>query len=188
MSGVCDGLFQMGETAMELVDTAVGSEDPVLVVRIEEEFRMSTARAVADQVMDDHFRFEATEDMQALLGTVTEDILHDQVGNPMGARHGKQEMVGFYEVLFADTEQVDVTPLHRLYGDSFAVDDVLWRGYTRGRPFGLDGPRTLVQFRLMHVFEFRDGLIARENVWIDYPALQAQLSSSESRVGETAAP
>jgi uncharacterized protein len=69
-----------------------------------------------DQVMDDHFRFEATEDMESLLGTVTDDVLHDQVGNPMGPRRGKAQMVGFYEVLFSDTEQTNVTPLDRLYG------------------------------------------------------------------------
>ena len=141
---------------------------------------MGIAHAVMDRVMDDHFKYEATEDMQALLGTVTDDVLHDQVGNPMGARRGKAEMTGFYEVLFADTEPTNVTPLNRLYGESFAVDDVMWEGYTTGKPFGLEGPRTLTGFRLMHVFEFRDGLISRENVWVDYQALQAQLSAAQS--------
>jgi uncharacterized protein len=133
-----------------------------------------------DKVMDDHFRFEADEDIESLLGTVTDDILHDQVGNPLGPRRGKAQMAGFYKVLFADTEQTKVTPLHRLYGESFAVDDIVWEGYTTGAPFGLEGPRTLTNFRLMHVFEFRDGLIARENVWIDYPALESQLSANRA--------
>ena len=136
---------------------------------------MSTTRATMDQVMDDHFKFEAAEDMASLLGTVTDDVLHDQVGNPMGLRRGKDEMIGFYEVLFADTEQTGVTPLHRLYGESSAVDDIMWEGYTTGLPFGLNGPRTLTRFRLLHVFEFRDGLISRENVWLDYSALREQL-------------
>jgi hypothetical protein len=83
-------------------------------------------------------------------------------------------MVQFYEALFADTEQTSVTPLHR----PFAVDDVVWEGYTTGTAFGLkDYPRARVSFRLLHVFEFKDGLIARENVWIDYPSLQAQLAA-----------
>ncbi len=58
-----------------------------------------------------------------------------------------------------------------------AVDDIIWAGYTTGLPFGLSGPRTLTQFRLMHVFEFWDGLISRENVWLDYAALSQQLST-----------
>jgi uncharacterized protein len=135
---------------------------------------VSMSRADMDGVMNNHFQFEATEDMQSLLGTVTDDVLHDQVGNPLGPRHGKAEMVQFYEALFADTEQTSVTPLHR----PFAVDDVVWEGYTTGTAFGLkDYPRARVSFRLLHVFEFKDGLIARENVWIDYPSLQAQLAA-----------
>lgn len=136
-------------------------------------------RAEMDQVMNSHFQFEATEDMHSLLGTVTDDILHDQVGNPLGPRNGKSEMTQFYEALFADTEQTGVAPLHREYGETFAVDDVVWEGYTTGTAFGLlNYPRAHVRFRLLHVFEFRGGLIARENVWIDYPALQSQLSAS----------
>ena len=89
------------------------------------------------------------------------------------------EMVQFYEALFADTEQTGVTPQHREYGDTFAVDDVVWEGYTTGTAFGLEGyPRRHVSFRLLHVFDFQDGLIARENVWIDYPSLEAQLSGA----------
>lgn len=139
---------------------------------------LKTHRAMGD-VMNRHFEFEATEDMQSLLGTVTDDIVHDQVGNPLGARHGKAEMALFYEALFADTEQTGVTPLHREYGETFAVDDVVWEGFTTGTAFGLTGyPRTHVSIRLLHVFDFQDGLIARENVWIDYPSLELQLRSS----------
>jgi len=57
---------------------------------------------------------------------------------------------------------------------------VVWEGYTTGTAFGLRGyPRRHVSFRLLHVFEFHDGLICRENVWIDYPALQAQLAAAQ---------
>jgi hypothetical protein len=132
-----------------------------------------------DHVMNSHFQFEASENMQALLGTVSDEILHDQVGNPLGPRRGKAQMREFYEALFADTEQTGVTPLHREYGETFAVDDILWEGYTTGTAFGLKGyPRSHVSFRLLHVFDFQDGLITRENVWIDYPALEAQLSAA----------
>lgn len=137
---------------------------------------MSMTRADMDVVMNNHFQHEAAEDMEALLGTVAENVLHDQVGSPLGARHGKAEMVQFYEGLFADTEQTGVTPLHREYGETFAVDDVIWEGYTTGTAFGLRNyPRAHVRFRLLHVFDFDDGLIVRENVWIDYQSLQAQL-------------
>jgi predicted ester cyclase len=34
-----------------------------------------------------------------------------------------------------------------------------------------------VTFRMLHVWEFRDGLISRENVWFDGGALVAQLTA-----------
>jgi hypothetical protein len=33
-----------------------------------------------------------------------------------------------------------------------------------------------ITFRILHVFEFRDGLISRENVWPDTAAIVGQLS------------
>jgi predicted ester cyclase len=40
--------------------------------------------------------------------------------------------------------------------------------------FGLDGRTGHVSFRLLHVLEFRDGKISRENVWSDVAAIAAQ--------------
>jgi hypothetical protein len=44
-----------------------------------------------------------------------------------------------------------------------------------------DSPEPLAQgqqhsFRILHVFEFRDGLISRENVWLDSAGIADQLS------------
>ena len=36
-----------------------------------------------------------------------------------------------------------------------------------------------ISFRLLHVWEFRDGLISRENVWLDGGSIMAQLTSGE---------
>ena len=41
---------------------------------------------------------------------------------------------------------------------------------------GLPGSRRRISFRILHVFEFRNGLISRENVWLDSAAIAAQLS------------
>jgi len=34
-----------------------------------------------------------------------------------------------------------------------------------------------VSFRLLHVWEFRDGLMSRENVWLDGGSVVAQLTA-----------
>jgi hypothetical protein len=56
------------------------------------------------------------------------------------------------------------------------VDESLWHGRIEdGRPFLCDGRSGEVSFRLLHVFEFRDGKIGREQVWCDLAAIQRQL-------------
>lgn len=64
----------------------------------------------------------------------------------------------------------------RLYGENFLVDESIWRGTAPGRPFGLEGRGRKLEFRLLHVIEFRDnGDIGRENVWIDLASIMQQL-------------
>lgn len=36
-----------------------------------------------------------------------------------------------------------------------------------------------ITFRLLHVWEFRDGLISRENVWLDGGSIIAQLTDQD---------
>jgi hypothetical protein len=45
-----------------------------------------------------------------------------------------------------------------------------------------------VTFRLMHVCEFRDGRISRENVWMDVAAIVAQLTTPEPLVPANQSP
>jgi predicted ester cyclase len=46
-----------------------------------------------------------------------------------------------------------------------------------GQFLGIPGNGKQVKFRILHVFEFRDGRISRENVWLDGAAVAAQLRS-----------
>jgi len=45
-----------------------------------------------------------------------------------------------------------------------------------GRAFKLDGKSGKARFRLLHVFQLREGLIAKENVWFDFDELKRQLA------------
>ena len=52
---------------------------------------------------------------------------------------------------------------------------MLWTGQIDdARLFGLEGRTGHATFRLLHVLEFRDGKISRENVWADTAAIIAQ--------------
>jgi predicted ester cyclase len=133
--------------------------------------------AQMDAKLDEHFDFEVRDDVEGVLATLTNDVEHDIVGWPSGPSHGREATRGFYEALFADLADGAVTSLRRLYGDSFMVDESLWRGRAPGRPFGLEGNNRPLEFRLLHVLEFtEDGAIRRENVWLDLAAIQQQLA------------
>jgi predicted ester cyclase len=129
-----------------------------------------------DRKMDEHFGFEARDDVGGVLSTLTDDVEHDIVGWPAGPTQGRDGARPFYEALFADLSDGKVECLRRLYGDGFMVDDSRWRGTAPGRPFGLEGKGRPLEFRLLHVVEFADGGdIRRENVWIDLASILQQL-------------
>ena len=132
-----------------------------------------------DRKIDEHFHFEAADNVEGVLATLSPDVEHDIVGWPTGPTRGPEGARPFYEALFADLSDGEVECVKRLYGPDFMVDESVWRGKAPGRPFGLEGKGRNLEFRLLHVIEFaRNGNIRRENVWIDLAAIQQQLAQS----------
>lgn len=137
---------------------------------------MALSRADMDRRIDEHFGYEASDDVEGVLATLAADVEHDIVGSPTGPTQGRDNARGFYEHLFADLADGRVETLRRLYGEDFLVDESLWRGRAPGRPFGLEGRNRPLEFRLLHVMEFAgNGDIRRENVWLDLAAILRQL-------------
>lgn len=142
---------------------------------------MALTHEQMDRKLDEHFRYEAQDDVEGVLRTLTMDVEHDIVGTPTGPTHGPEAARGFYESLFADLSDGTVETRRRLYGDNFMVDDSMWRGRAPGRPFGIEGQDRPLAFRLLHVLEFAEsGDIKRENVWIDLAAILQQLSPASA--------
>ena len=48
-----------------------------------------------------------------------------------------------------------------------------------GEFLGIPGNGRNISFRILHIFEFDDSLITREQVWLDTGAIVAQLSAPE---------
>ena len=137
---------------------------------------MALSRTDMDRKIDEHFQFEAQDNVEGVLATLTADVEHDIVGAPGGPTNGRENARGFYENLFSDLSDGHVQTLRRLYGENFLVDESRWRGKAPGRPFGLEGRERPLEFRLLHVVEFaNDGAIKRENVWLDLAAIMQQL-------------
>jgi hypothetical protein len=137
---------------------------------------MELTPAEMDRKIDQHFGFEAADDVEGVLATLSRDVEHDIVGLPSGPTHGREAARPFYENLFADLTESTLRPLRRLYGAGFLVDESLWSGKAPGKPFGLEGRGRPLEFRLLHVIEFTpEGAIKRENVWLDFAAIVRQL-------------
>jgi hypothetical protein len=46
-----------------------------------------------------------------------------------------------------------------------------------GEFLGIPGHRRQISFRMLHIFEFKQGRISRENVWLDGNAIITQLTA-----------
>lgn len=139
---------------------------------------MTLTPAQMDRKIDEHFGFEARDDVEGVLATLAPDVEHDIVGSPTGPTRGREAARGFYVSTFADLSESRVRVLRRLYGENFLVDESLWSGRAPGRPFGIEGRNRPLEFRLLHVVEFADsGHIQRENVWVDLASIRRQLAA-----------
>ena len=132
-----------------------------------------------DQIINQHFAYEATDDVDGVVGSLAEEVVHEVVPSPMGAQTDRAGIREFYKMLFSDLKGEGVTPLRRLYGKDFVVDETMWHGRIEdGHMFLCKGKSGKVSFRLLHVFELRDGRISREQVWCDVAAIQRQLAAA----------
>jgi uncharacterized protein (TIGR02246 family) len=129
-----------------------------------------------DRLVDEHFRAEEAEDIEGIAATFTEDAEHD--GDTTMRLVGRAAIGDFYRNLFAVVGQHRFTTVRRLYGPDLLVDESDVTAVAHGAPFGLPvvGGGRPIRFRLLHIFEFRDGLISREQAWFDTKEIERQLA------------
>jgi hypothetical protein len=135
--------------------------------------------AQVDRLIDTHFQYEATDDVEGVVSSLAPGAEHHVVPSPYGITTDAARIREFYTTMFADLRGEGVTPVRRLYGDGFVVDEAIWNGVMEdGKLFGCPGRKGRVSFRLLHVFEFDGDRISRENVWCDLAAIQQQLGAT----------
>ena len=132
---------------------------------------MALTPAEMDRKIDEHFGFEARDDVEGVLATLAPDAEHDIVGWPTGPTHGREgarRSTRRCSPTWPRQGRLPAAALRRrLPGRRVAL-----ARHGAGRPFGLDGRGRPLEFRLLHVVEFAgDGAIERENVWIDLAAI-----------------
>jgi steroid delta-isomerase-like uncharacterized protein len=129
-----------------------------------------------NRLIDEHLKAEKAGDPLGSVAMYTPDVIHDVVGSPAGPLHGTEASRGFYEMLTRNitTEQMDVN--RAWYGDDFCTIEHQWHGTVPGEFLGTPGHGRQITFRILHVFEFTQGRISLENVWLDGNAIATQLS------------
>jgi ketosteroid isomerase-like protein len=117
--------------------------------------------------IENHFHSEAQADVEAALSTFTDDVIWEAPA-PNGLNRsftGKHAVADNYRRLWASMRNVKFRPLQRFATADRVVDDcvasfeVAKDGYWHF-PVG-----STVEMRLVHIFEMRDGKIAREIVF-----------------------
>lgn len=143
---------------------------------------MGLSHADMDRLIDEHFGYEARDDVDGVMASLAPQPEHEVVPSPVGALRDPAQIRAYYQRLFRAVKGESVTPIRRLYGDGFLVDETLWNGHIDdGSIFLCDGKSGPVSFRLLHVFEFADGKITREAAWCDLAAIQRQLAAGSDR-------
>jgi len=137
---------------------------------------MGLSRDEMDRIIDEHFQYEAQDDIDGVMASLAAEVEHEVIPSPVGVLHDRSHVREYYELLFGAVKGESVTPIRRLYGEDFIVDETLWNGRIEdGKPFLCDGKSGPVSFRLLHIFELREGKITREAAWCDLAAIQRQL-------------
>jgi len=134
---------------------------------------MEQAEMIA--LVERHLKAEGAGDVDGAVAVYTDDVVHDAVGFPGAPCTGVEGARAFYEHLTATFRTEGEVPLNRWFaGDTMFLEQSM-TGRAIGEFMGLPGRGRRITFRVFHVFEFRDGAISREQVWLDTGAIVAQL-------------
>jgi steroid delta-isomerase-like uncharacterized protein len=127
-------------------------------------------------LIERHVAAEVAGDVDGTVAMMTEDVEHDVVGWPTGPNHGVDAARGFYEYLTREISGEKMVLTRSYFGDDFCVTEHEWSGTVPGTFLGIPGHGKPATFRVLHVWEFREGRISRENAWLDGGSVAAQLA------------
>jgi len=134
---------------------------------------MNPERMIA--LVEQHLKAEDAGDVDGAVAVYTDDVEHDVVGWPGGPVHGKDAAREFYRELTANFRIEQQRPTHQYLAADAVILDQQLTGTVTGTLMGLPGNSRRITFRILHVFEFKDELISRENAWLDGAAILQQL-------------
>jgi hypothetical protein len=126
-----------------------------------------------------HISAEMAGDTAGAVSVYTDDVEHDMIGSPTGPVRGPAAAQGFYDQLTADLDTERMTPTREQFGEDFCVVEHEATCVIKGSFAGIPGNGRRVSFRMLHVWDFKDDAISREQIWLDGAAIAAQLTASQ---------
>ena len=135
-------------------------------------------RAEMDRLIEEHIGAEMAGDTAGAVAMYTDDVVHDVIGFPLGPLQGRAAAKGFYDHLTANVRTDRMQERDSWYGEDFCVVEHQCDAAVNGEFLGVPGQGREVSFRMLHVWEFRDGRISREVVWLDGGSIMAQLTAT----------
>lgn len=134
-------------------------------------------------IIDRHFAAENAHDVEGTLATYTDDIVWDDVTHPLCPVQGKEAAGRIYSSIIEAIPDFHLESVRRFCADGgrLVVDESILTGHVQGMWSGIDGGGAAVRVRILHVFDIRDGLIARENTWFDAAAVMRQVDEFNAK-------
>ncbi|HWC70402.1 MAG TPA: nuclear transport factor 2 family protein [Actinomycetota bacterium] len=134
-------------------------------------------------IIDRHFAAENAHDVEGTLATYTDDIVWDDVTHPHSPFRGKENVGAVYSGIIDAIPDVRLETVWRVSADdgNVVVDESILTGHVHGSWSGIEGGGAPVSIRILHVFELRDGLIARENAWFNAAEVARQVEEWKSK-------
>jgi steroid delta-isomerase-like uncharacterized protein len=126
-------------------------------------------------IIDRHFAAENAHDVEGTLATYTDDIVWDDVTHPACPVQGKDAAGEIYASIIDAIPDINLESVRRFTAGDSVVDESILTGHVHGSWAGVEGGGAPVKVRILHVFDIRDGLIARENTWFDALAVMRQV-------------
>jgi uncharacterized protein len=135
-------------------------------------------------IIERHFAAESAHDVPATLATYTEDLVWDDVGNPDCPVYGKSAAAAMYQGIMDAIPDLHLESTSRFARGDHVVDESIVTGHIRGSFVGVVGGGAPVRFRMLHVFDIRDGLICREQAWFDTAGVIRQVEAHRRAAAE----
>jgi predicted ester cyclase len=107
----------------------------------------------------------------------------DDVTHPLCPVQGKQAAAEIYTGILDSIPDVHLESIRRFGSDdgNVVVDESILTGHVHGTWSGIAGGGAPVRVRILHIFDLRDGLIARENTWFDAASVMRQVEEWKAK-------